>query len=45
VQLICARGRDALLLDLAEDLEESLAVDVSAMQRRLPSDRAAQAVT
>jgi Asp-tRNA(Asn)/Glu-tRNA(Gln) amidotransferase A subunit family amidase len=27
VQLICARGRDSLLLDIAEDLEEALAVD------------------
>lgn len=27
VQLVCARGRDSLLLDIAEDLEESLVVD------------------
>jgi Asp-tRNA(Asn)/Glu-tRNA(Gln) amidotransferase A subunit family amidase len=46
VQLVCARGRDALLLDLAEDLEESLNVDViSAMQTRVGSERAAQVVT
>jgi len=29
VQLVCARGRDAQLLDLAEDLEEALGFDAS----------------
>jgi Asp-tRNA(Asn)/Glu-tRNA(Gln) amidotransferase A subunit family amidase len=31
VQLVCARGRDSLLLDVAEDLEETLAVDPATM--------------
>jgi len=35
VQLVCARGRDSLLLDVAEDLEEALAVDGAAMIARL----------
>jgi Asp-tRNA(Asn)/Glu-tRNA(Gln) amidotransferase A subunit family amidase len=34
LQLICARGQDALLLDLAADLEEALNVDRSAVVAR-----------
>jgi Asp-tRNA(Asn)/Glu-tRNA(Gln) amidotransferase A subunit family amidase len=44
-QLICARGNDALLLDVAEELEEALAVDVSAVIGRFAEARAAEVVT
>jgi Asp-tRNA(Asn)/Glu-tRNA(Gln) amidotransferase A subunit family amidase len=35
VQLICARSRDALMLNVAEDLEEALEVDASAVIARI----------
>jgi Asp-tRNA(Asn)/Glu-tRNA(Gln) amidotransferase A subunit family amidase len=44
VQLICARGRDALLLDIAEGLEECLDLDPSSVMRSFADERAAQAV-
>jgi Asp-tRNA(Asn)/Glu-tRNA(Gln) amidotransferase A subunit family amidase len=45
LQLICARGRDALLLDVAEDLEEALDVDVSAVIGRFANARALEVAT
>jgi len=45
VQLICARGCDALLLDVAEDLEEALDVDVSSVIARFAGEHAPEAVT
>jgi Asp-tRNA(Asn)/Glu-tRNA(Gln) amidotransferase A subunit family amidase len=45
LQLVCARGRDALLLDIAEALEECLHIDVSTIQRRFASERAAEVAT
>jgi Asp-tRNA(Asn)/Glu-tRNA(Gln) amidotransferase A subunit family amidase len=44
-QLICARGYDALLLDVAEELEEALAIDVSTVIGRFAEARAAEVVT
>jgi Asp-tRNA(Asn)/Glu-tRNA(Gln) amidotransferase A subunit family amidase len=41
LQLVCARGRDRQLLDIAEDLEECLHLDVSAVQMRFANERAA----
>lgn len=45
VQLICTRGRDALLLDVAEALEEALDVDVSAVIGRFARAQAPEVVT
>jgi Asp-tRNA(Asn)/Glu-tRNA(Gln) amidotransferase A subunit family amidase len=35
IQLVCGRGRDALLLDISEDLEEALALDTTIVIERL----------
>jgi Asp-tRNA(Asn)/Glu-tRNA(Gln) amidotransferase A subunit family amidase len=45
VQLSCARGRDALLLDIAEGLEECLELDASTVIRSFADERVAQVVT
>ena len=34
IQLVCKRGQDALLLDIAEDLEEALGIDNTAVIER-----------
>jgi Asp-tRNA(Asn)/Glu-tRNA(Gln) amidotransferase A subunit family amidase len=45
VQLVSASGSDALLLDVAEELEEALDVDVSAVIERFVVEQAPEAVT
>jgi Asp-tRNA(Asn)/Glu-tRNA(Gln) amidotransferase A subunit family amidase len=35
IQLVCRRGRDALLLDISEDLEEALGLDTTIVIERL----------
>jgi len=45
LQLVCARHRDAELLDIAEDLEEALGFDGFAVIRAFSGYRVAEANT
>ena len=45
LQLICARGRDGSLLDIAEDLEEALTFDAAPVIARFSEQRRAETVS
>jgi Asp-tRNA(Asn)/Glu-tRNA(Gln) amidotransferase A subunit family amidase len=45
LQLVCGRGRDAELLNIAEDLEEALAIDLSTVIGRFSEQRETESLT
>jgi Asp-tRNA(Asn)/Glu-tRNA(Gln) amidotransferase A subunit family amidase len=45
LQLVCGRGRDAELLNIAEDLEEALAINMSAVIDRFSEKRETESLT